>query len=100
MYVPKYFAANEVILLKLLENQGLAELITASPGGLIASQLPFIYEPRSGCDGALLGHLARANPHWQHPTIGDGLVIVRGPDSYISASWYPSRTKHGKVVPT
>jgi transcriptional regulator len=25
---------------------------------------------------------------------------VRGPDAYVSPSWYPSKAEHGRVVPT
>ncbi len=32
--------------------------------------------------------------------IGEALVIVRGPDAYVSPSWYASTAEHGRVVPT
>ena len=28
------------------------------------------------------------------------MVIVRGPDAYISPSWYATKREHGRVVPT
>jgi transcriptional regulator len=28
------------------------------------------------------------------------LVIVRGPDAYVSPTWYASKAEHGRVVPT
>jgi transcriptional regulator len=62
--------------------------------------LPFIYDPGAGQRGALLGHLARNNDQWQAPVLGEALVIVRGPDAYVSPSWYASKAEHGKVVPT
>jgi len=31
--------------------------------------------------------------------IGEALVIVRGPDAYVSPSWYASTAEHGRVVP-
>jgi transcriptional regulator len=49
--------------------------------------------------GTLVGHLARTNPQWRD-TVGDVLVIVRGPDAYVSPGWYASKTEHGRVVPT
>ena len=30
----------------------------------------------------------------------DSLVILRGPDAYISPTWYASTAEHGRVVPT
>ncbi|RDI65369.1 putative FMN-binding protein [Nocardia pseudobrasiliensis] len=32
--------------------------------------------------------------------IGEAMVIVRGPDAYVSPGWYPSKGEHGRVVPT
>jgi transcriptional regulator len=32
--------------------------------------------------------------------IGDALVIMRGPDAYVSPAWYASKREHGRVVPT
>jgi transcriptional regulator len=51
--------------------------------------------------GRLVGHLALANEQWQ--TIQPGsqaLAIVHGPQAYISPSWYESKARHGRVVPT
>jgi len=28
------------------------------------------------------------------------LVVFRGPQAYVSPSWYPAKAEHGKVVPT
>jgi transcriptional regulator len=59
--------------------------------------LPFVYDRERR---TLLGHFARNNDHWRQPVLGEALVIVRGPDSYISPSWYASKVEHGRVVPT
>jgi transcriptional regulator len=53
-----------------------------------------------GAHGTLLGHVARNNDHWCEPVIGEAMVIVRGPDAYVSPTWYPSKSEHGRVVPT
>ncbi|GLY67849.1 hypothetical protein Atai01_44680 [Amycolatopsis taiwanensis] len=63
----------------------------------MATILPFVYDQEHG---RLLGHLARNNDHWRRSVIGDALVILRGPDSYITPSWYASKSEHGRVVPT
>jgi transcriptional regulator len=49
---------------------------------------------------ALLGHLARNNDQWRRPVLGEALAILRGPDAYVSPSWYATKTEHGRVVPT
>jgi transcriptional regulator len=49
----------------------------------------------------VIAHVARANPHWRE--LGPGtpaLVVVTGPDAYVSPSWYAAKAEHGKVVPT
>jgi transcriptional regulator len=32
--------------------------------------------------------------------LGEALVIVRGPDAYVTPSWYVTKSEHGRVVPT
>jgi transcriptional regulator len=100
MYVPGHFAADEKLVGELLRNHGAADLITVTDDGLVATMLPFVYVPEAGEHGALHGHLARNNDQWKRPARGESLVIVRGPDTYITPSWYASKAEHGRVVPT
>ncbi|QIS24340.1 FMN-binding negative transcriptional regulator [Nocardia terpenica] len=97
MYVPAHFAAEGQAVEDLLANHGAADLITATADGLVATLLPFVYDPDAR---TLRGHLARNNDQWQRPALGEALVIVRGPDAYISPAWYASKAEHGRVVPT
>ncbi|MCP2164921.1 FMN-binding negative transcriptional regulator [Goodfellowiella coeruleoviolacea] len=97
MYVPRHFAAEDDAVHTLLASHGAADLVTATADGLVATMLPFFYDHERG---RLLGHLARNNDQWRQAVIGDALVIVRGPDSYITPSWYASKAEHGRVVPT
>ncbi|MGW5106718.1 FMN-binding negative transcriptional regulator [Nocardia sp. NPDC004123] len=97
MYVPTHFSADAQAVDDLLTNHGAADLITATPNGLVATMLPFVYDPESR---ALRGHLARNNDQWRRTVTGEALVIVRGPDAYVSPSWYPSKAEHGRAVPT
>lgn len=97
MYVPAHFAADDASVDDLLTHHGAADLITATPEGLVATMLPFVYDAEQR---TLQGHVARNNPQWQLPVLGEALVIVRGADSYISPSWYASKAEHGRVVPT
>src|SRR5882757_515411 len=97
MYVPSHFAPDEAAVDELLARHGAADLVTATPDGLRATMLPFVYDRERR---TLLGHFARNNDHWRQPVLGEALVIVRGPDSYISPSWYASKVEHGRVVPT
>ena len=100
MYVPSHFAADQDAIRELLSNPGAANLVTSTERGLLATLLPFVYNPDAGDQGALLGHVARNNEQWLLPALGESLVIVQGSDAYISPSWYPSKAEHGRVVPT
>lgn len=100
MYVPAHFAVDDAAVRELLTHHRAADVITATPAGLLATLLPFIYAPAVGEHGALLGHLARNNDQWRSEVLGDALVIVRGPDAYVSPGWYASKAEHGRVVPT
>jgi transcriptional regulator len=54
-----------------------------------------------GAYGVVECHLARANPHWKELAEGnEALMIFQGAEGYITPNWYPSKTLHGKVVPT
>jgi transcriptional regulator len=100
MYIPAHFAADDAAVRDLLARHGAADLVTQTADGLLATMLPFAYEPSAGELGALLGHVARNNDQWRQPAQGESLVIVRGPDAYVSPSWYAAKAEHGRVVPT
>jgi transcriptional regulator len=97
MYVPTHFAPEDEEVQQLLDHHGAADLVTNGPDGFEATMLPFVHDRERG---ALLGHLARNNDHWKRADGQRCLVILRGPDSYVSPSWYASKAEHGRVVPT
>jgi transcriptional regulator len=45
MYIPAHFAADEPAVDDLLTHHGAADLITATPQGVVATMLPFVYDP-------------------------------------------------------
>ena len=96
MYVPAHFAAPDDAVAQLLAAPGAVDLVSSTPAGLTATTLPMLHDPQAH---ALTGHLARTNTQWRD-TVGEVLVIVRGPDAYVSPSWYASKAEHGRVVPT
>jgi transcriptional regulator len=100
MYIPRPFVADDAAVVELLANHGAADLITMTPDGLIATPLPFEYDAAAGEHGALIGHMARANPQWRSTVVGEAMVIVHGPDAYITPSWYATKAEHHRVVPT
>ncbi len=100
MYTPPEFAMDGAATRRLLGDPGAVDLVTATDHGLVASVVPMIFAPEVGEHGALQGHLARANDHWQHRVHGPALAIVRGTDGYVTPSWYAAKAEHGRVVPT
>ncbi|MEV7966963.1 FMN-binding negative transcriptional regulator [Sphaerisporangium sp. NPDC088356] len=101
MYVPQHFAAPDLDAVhELLHRSGASDLVTWTPRGIMATLLPLVFDPSAGEQGALLGHLARNNEQWRHDSDVEALVIVRGPDAYVSPSWYATKREHGRTVPT
>jgi len=100
MYIPAYFQPDEAQVDDLLRQHGAADLVTVTERGLVATMLPFVYEPSAGPHGALHGHVARNNDQWRLAPSGEAMAIVRGPDAYVTPSWYASKAEHGRVVPT
>jgi transcriptional regulator len=45
MYIPAHFAADDATVNELLTRHGAADLITLTDDGLLATMLPFAYEP-------------------------------------------------------
>ncbi|MBP0444800.1 FMN-binding negative transcriptional regulator [Roseomonas sp. SSH11] len=101
MYVPPAFREEDITALHgTMRDARLANLVTATAEGLIATPLPLFLAPDEGPYGTLYGHLARANGQWKLPPMGDAMALFMGPDAYVSPAWYPSKQEHGKVVPT
>ncbi|MBV4396533.1 FMN-binding negative transcriptional regulator [Advenella alkanexedens] len=101
MHCPGLFREERMeVLHGLIAAYPLATLITAGRGGLMANLIPFSLH-EGGDYGILRAHLARGNKQLEELCEGtEILVVFQGPESYVTPSWYPSKTEHGKVVPT
>lgn len=99
MYIPPWFKENDMgHLTSLIRDYPFATLVSVTPEGPLATHLPLELassESEEHPHGVLLGHVARANPHWHHFT-SESLAIFHGPHGYISPSWYISKS----LVPT
>ncbi len=92
MYLPKAFQETTPLRLhEFVRRHSFATLITltSGPDGSpvpFASHLPFLLDERGG---TLRGHLARANPQWQHfRPDQEVLAIFQGPHAFVSSNWY------------
>lgn len=86
LYIPRHFASHRRDeALALIANVPFATLITVPPAGGEAhiSHLPLLLDGER-----LLGHMARANPHWQAFAGGHTTAVFHGPHAYISPRWY------------
>ena len=101
MYTPPAFHDEDrASLHATIRAARLATFITATSEGPLATPLPLFLDESEGTHGVLYGHLARANPQWRAPVIGNGLAIFAGPDAYVTPNWYAVKQETGKVVPT
>jgi transcriptional regulator len=101
MYLPKHFDESDTAVLHAtMAAHPLATLVTLQDGLPCADEVPFVLDAAAGTKGTLRAHVARSSPLWQRAADTPVLVIFRGPQTYVSPSWYPSKTEHGKVVPT
>jgi transcriptional regulator len=100
VYTPAHFAVDAESAAEFLGRIEVADLVTVTDDGLVATFLPLIFAPEVGDRGALLGHVARKNDHWKRAARGEALVIAHGVDAYVSPGWYASKAEHGRVVPT
>jgi transcriptional regulator len=91
MYNPSSFRIDDrKTLHAFIRRFGFATLITGGAGPTV-THLPLMLDADRGPLGTLIGHVARANPHWKadHST-NASLAIFHGPHAYISPSWYRS----------
>jgi len=102
MYLPKIHEETRLeVLHALIRAHSLGTWVEAGEDEIVVNHVPFVLEETAGEFGALRGHVARANPVWKAaPRSVPGAVTFRGPQSYITPSWYPSKHEHGKAVPT
>lgn len=98
MYVPNHFAvADADALITRLARRWAGVLVSVDADGTpIATHLPVLWNAETR---TIIGHIARANPHWKLGE-GRGLLVLNGPEAYVSPSYYPSKAEHGKTVPT
>jgi transcriptional regulator len=98
MYNPPAFVENRPEELQaIMRAASLPVLISPSKSGLLATHLPLLFQ----APDLLIGHVARANPHWRHfDPNAESLAIFSALDGYISPGWYATKAETGKVVPT
>ena len=88
-YNPRHFAtADEGAIERVLAEYGFATLITTADDTVTVSHVPVLFERDTGARGAVIGHVAAANPHAQVMARGVTFMIFQGPYGYVSPNWY------------
>src|SRR5205814_3633036 len=101
MYIPPAFRDDDIASIQAaIRDARLGSLVTATADGPIATPMPLFLDTSEGEHGVLYGHLAKANPQWRLPPIGETLAIFTGPEAYATPSWYAAKQETGKGVPT
>jgi transcriptional regulator len=98
MYLPApNRVSDEAQIRAFVAECGTGTLITVGPDGHPdATLLPVLWE-----SDLVVAHLARANDQWRRVSEnGTGLLVVTGPQAYVSPSWYPTKATEPRVVPT
>lgn len=98
MYVPSHFATDDAdTLIERLTRRWAGVLITIGEDGApVGTHMPILWDAEKKIAA---GHIARVNPQWKQGS-GSGLIVLNGPEAYVTPSWYPSKAEHGKTVPT
>jgi len=100
VYVPRFNALDDDAAVDaLIRTVGAGDLVTADADGVpYATRLPLVWLRE---ESRVIAHMALANPHWRTLTDGGAaLIVVTGPQAYVSPSWYEAKAEHGRVVPT
>lgn len=98
LYTPGAFVSSErAVAARLVHDHPFATLITPGSPEPSISHLPLLLVATGEPHGTLLGHMARANPHWSRAATAESIAVFHGPHVYVSPSWYE---KPAQAVPT
>lgn len=70
---------------RLIADFPFATLVTGGTAGLHVTHLPLLLDEAGT---ALIGHVARPNPHWQAFAGGHTVAVFHGPHAFVSRAWY------------
>lgn len=101
MYTPEAFKEDRIdVLSSAIADIQFAALVSATSDGMEVTHVPMVLKTE-GKKLVLESHIARANSHWSKLEESQASVaIFQGSQAYITPSWYPTKEKTGKVVPT
>ncbi|MXO89460.1 FMN-binding negative transcriptional regulator [Pontixanthobacter aquaemixtae] len=84
---PTFRSEDRALLETLIDQIGFGMVFAQTPDGPRVAHTPLL----STGDGAVQFHLARGNALTKTLDGTNGLIVVNGPDAYISPRWYEER---------
>jgi transcriptional regulator len=96
VYTPAHFEVGDrQEIVAFMRQYNFATLVSIHEGKATATHVPLVV--RENADRvSLVGHVAKANHHWQSLAAAQVLAIFTGPHGYVSPSLYESKV----AVPT
>lgn len=97
MYIPAAFHEQDIPTLRtFLHAHPFAMMVSQLDDLPFATHLPLMLETRGETD-VLVGHVAKANAHWQgFDGETESMAVFTGPHAYVSPRWFVD----GLAVPT
>ena len=89
---PAFRTDDRVLLARLIEEVGFGRVFAQTTEGPRVAHTPLAATP----DGRVLFHLARRNLLTPHLDGAQALIVIEGPQGYVSPRWYANRD----TVPT
>lgn len=89
---PLYRTEDRALMESLIAEIGFGMVFAQTPDGPRVAHTPLL----TTGDGAVQFHLARGNALSRHLDGATALIVVNGPDAYVSPRWYANRD----TVPT
>ncbi|MFN4156800.1 MAG: FMN-binding negative transcriptional regulator [Gemmobacter sp.] len=82
---PAFRQRSEADALAFARDRGFGVLVVNGAEGPLAAHVPFEIDAEGA---SLMLHLARSNPMLRGGLPAQGVMIVSGPDAYVSPDWY------------
>lgn len=89
---PAFRSADRALLESLITESAFGMVFLTTSDGPRVAHVPLVWTG----DGAVQFHLARGNALTRHLPGSTALVVINGPDGYVSPRWYADETQ----VPT
>lgn len=100
-YVPEHFDQSDKAEIEaFLNSSPFGTVVVNLNGELWPTPLPLIHRPATEGWGVFVGHVALNNDMWKAQPDQEVLVILQGPNTYITPNWYATKAESHEVVPT